>query len=182
VSTRSFRGMVLAVLCVWGIAMVARADEKKNTVQAFVGSVQHWFNGWFRVRATGDEKFGEANRKVGYECLYDHRTGNVLYLLTEGGAVAAAPAPNNFGWKTLGTGNATYVVKFHTRDGRIWGWHGAKWMLIADPQPEPALYDVQLVHAENDTVRILRLDLINGNSRILETADKGATWKVLPGS
>jgi hypothetical protein len=161
----------LAALAGAGLFAIGHAARSQDgAVEAAAtnaGFIVPWHNGWIRLRDLDQDRVTNATKRTNYEAVLDSLTGNVVYMLPETGAIAAATAEPDFQLRALTTGTTYQVFRFHSRDGDAWRWDtGTEWSKINDPEPLPAgRYDVQLVRiGGDDAFNALRIDHVTGKT------------------
>lgn len=158
----------LAGAGLFAIGHAARSqDGAVEAVATNAGAIVPWHNGWIRLRDLDQDRVTNATKRTNYEAVLDSLTGNVVYILPETGAIAAAAAEPDFQLRTLGTGTTYQVLRFHSRDGDAWQWtSGSEWTKIDDPEPLPAgRYDLQLVFlGVDDRFDAVRIDQVTGRT------------------
>jgi len=172
--TRSRWGIVLTILVTLLVGFTSAAWMPVFAAQETTGSTGPSISPWFGTRIglrsseelARNEAFDEQkNKKMGLEVRYDSTTGNVIYTLTESGAIASAPAPLSNVLRTCKSANGIHAYRFNSYTGEVWVWEaGDAWKQAAPPSNQ-GIYDLVLTpFGDEGKINVLRIEQTKGET------------------
>lgn len=173
-------GGLLAWLTQYG--SIAAAQQAANQTQAVVNHpprFDFYPHTWLKLRGADETDFTDKTKKVGYEILHDNYSENVVYILSETGAIAAAPSPPDYKLYMVGYGNSFATYRLEPTTGRTWEWiSNYAWTELGEKQPIPnGVYELStVVFGDGKKTDVLRINQNTGETYYL---DKDDVWTLL---